>query len=237
MRALISAAIRLSSVVRSCRSWALRCLPIMLAASLLGGIAPGAGASVFPPSILPADPLTDEPVYVAVQGGDCDAILQEPGYPRISREGGAIRIVVPSIHADDRARCIYDPPGTARFDLGTYPAGAYTVQVDRRYEVRSGLQVVETVGTRGFTVRDGPRSSFYIVALAAPWFLLVCASAWIVHRRRSGLPLWPAMDRFLLPALAVAPIGCRAEVGAQPAASVDRLSAANSSRVAAGSLP
>jgi len=52
-----------------------------------------AHAFIDPPWITPADPRAGEIVSVNIRMGICDAIAEEPGYPQITQEGNAIRII------------------------------------------------------------------------------------------------------------------------------------------------
>lgn len=98
--------------------------------------------------------MAGQPISVHLQAQGCDAVVQEPGYPRFRIDGSTIRVLVQTIHATEPAACIYDPPAQATFDLGSYPAGTYTLQVDRHYDVRAG-QVVQSIGSQTFTARPG----------------------------------------------------------------------------------
>lgn len=101
-------------------------IALMLA---LAGVFFAQGAQAFfdPPYITPENPIAGDTVSVNIHGGQCDAIIEETGYPQITRAGDAIRLVVFGIL--DSYFCNYGV-GTATFELGVYPAGAYTLQFD-----------------------------------------------------------------------------------------------------------
>lgn len=107
-----------------------------------------------PPYIVPASPTVGQQVFVEIHGGYCDTIIGSPGYPQITREGNSIRMLFFSAHEDLIEWCIYGE-GTASEPVGSFPAGSYTLQVDRNYQTFFG-DVTETLGVVPFTGR-GPR--------------------------------------------------------------------------------
>jgi hypothetical protein len=107
-----------------------------------------------PPYITPAMPTVGETISVNVHGGGCDAIIGQSGYPQITQVGNAIRVLFFSAHYDDPEFCNLGE-GTATRAIGTYPAGSYTLQVDRTYIDFFGNLVVGTLGSSAFTVTGG----------------------------------------------------------------------------------
>lgn len=102
------------------------------------------------PYITPAAPVADELVSVNIRGGICDQIFDYPGYPQLTRDGNAVRIVFYSAHSDDPLNC-YFGVDTTTADIGAYSAGTYTLQVDRTYDFFGDL-VIESLGTVPFVV-------------------------------------------------------------------------------------
>ena len=111
-----------------------------------------------PPWITPPAPRAGEVVSVNIRGGICDAIAFRPGYPQITRQGNAIRLLEYGYHWDDADLCIYDI-GTLLEPIGAFPPGDYTLIVDFVYPDILGPATV-TLGTLPFTVAA--------VALAKP---------------------------------------------------------------------
>lgn len=74
-----------------------------------------------------------------------------PGYPQITQNGNAIRILFNGVHYTDPEFCDF-PVGTATYPVAAYLAGSYTLQVDLRYPNFAGDFVVETLGIVPFTV-------------------------------------------------------------------------------------
>ncbi len=82
-----------------------------------------------PPYITPLHPRANEAVSVNVHGGVCDAIISQPSYPRVTRDGNTIRITYFTLHYDNpELRNL--PVGTVTDSIGTYSQGAYTLQID-----------------------------------------------------------------------------------------------------------
>jgi len=139
-------------------------------------------ASVSPLRIFPAEPMAGQAVSVQLQAQGCDAVVQEPGYPRFRIDGSTIRLLVQTIHAVDPAACIYDPPARATFDLGSYPEGTYTLQVERHYDMRMGLQVIQNFGSQTFTARAGT-PPWRAPEVTVPALGLMCCCLWGLRRR------------------------------------------------------
>jgi len=126
---------------------------IMLVFAMLSQLA---NAFVDPPTLSPTNPTEGQTVSVSIRVGQCDALGEVPGYPQITQTGNAIRILLHSIRVYDSEFCNV-PILIRSFPVGVYPAGAYTVQVDRTYEVPLPPQtIVETLGILPFTVSGAP---------------------------------------------------------------------------------
>jgi hypothetical protein len=94
---------------------------------------PGARAFFDPPWIAPAAPRSGDVVTVNMRMGICDARVERPGYPQITRQGNAIRLVVYGHHWDTTELCIY-PIATGVEAIGAFSPGDYTVTVDFVYD-------------------------------------------------------------------------------------------------------
>ena len=150
-----------------------------------------ADAFIDPPYLTPEDPVAGEMVSVNIRDGICDAILGLPGWPQITQDGNAIRILFWSASNDDPILCNY-PIGTGIFAVGAYPAGSYTLQVDRSYFEGFGTLLTETLGVIPFTVTGGAtppvsapalsKASLGILALGFVGF-----AVWTLRCRSPGL--------------------------------------------------
>ncbi len=103
-----------------------------------------ANAFFDPPYITPDHPGVNNILTVNIRGGVCDALIESPEFPRITRVGNQIRIVYFSSHDDDPEFCNIDI-GTAHLPIGTYAAGTYEFTIARLYVGPLG-QVEETLG-------------------------------------------------------------------------------------------
>jgi len=92
-------------------------------------VAPAAEAFWLPPTLTPAIPKSGESVSVVVSGGGCDYLIEEAGYPQITRNGQNIRILVRTEHQTFGEFCTAEP-FSFPFSLGTFVPGNYSVQVD-----------------------------------------------------------------------------------------------------------
>ena len=151
-----------------------------------------ADAFIDPPYLTPEDPVAGEMVSVNIRFGICDAIAGDfANYPQITHEGNAIRILFWSTSDDDPILCNV-PIGTGSHTVGAYPAGAYTLQVDRSYFEGLGTLLTETLGVIPFTVTGGAtppmsapalsKASLGILALGFVGF-----AVWRLRGRRPGL--------------------------------------------------
>ena len=126
------------------------CASAALAFSLLL-FADTAAAFLDPPYLTPEHPTAGDTVSVNIHGGVCDAIGSRPGYPMISQNGNQIRIVLWSISYHDSSLCNL-PIGTTTIAVGAYPAGSYTLEVDRDYLNGAADLVSENFANIAFTV-------------------------------------------------------------------------------------
>jgi hypothetical protein len=130
-------------MIKSCASAALA-VPLFLFANT-------AAAFLDPPYLTPEHPTAGDTVSVNIHGGVCDAIGSWPGYQAISQNGIQIRIVLWSITYHDSGLCNL-PIGTATIPVGVYPAGSYTLQVNRDYLGFGGDTLTESLGVIPFSV-------------------------------------------------------------------------------------
>ena len=122
---------------------------LMLAFAL--GFARSTHAFIDAPYLTPIQPHNGERVSINLRAGMCDGIGSIPGYPQVSQNGNAIRIVLWSSSNSDPILCNF-PVGTSTYAVGNYPAGSYTLQVDRQYLSDLGSLLTETLATIPFVV-------------------------------------------------------------------------------------
>jgi hypothetical protein len=118
--------------------------------SMLASTTSSAWAFFDPPWITPAAPRAGEVVSVTIREGICDAIVEHPGFPQITQQGHAIRIVEYGHHWDDVDLCIYNV-GTLTQPIGSFAEGSYTLTVDFVYPDILGPTTI-TLGIVPFAV-------------------------------------------------------------------------------------
>ena len=138
----------------------------------LAFVVPSAHAFFDTPWITPVSPRAGQSVSVTIREGICDAIVEHPGFPQITRQGNAIRILEYGHHWDDVDLCIYNV-GTLTQPIGSFPEGSYTLTVDFVYPDISG-PTTTTLGTIPFTVAPAA-SAAPVPALTPPWELALLA--------------------------------------------------------------
>lgn len=179
---------------------------VLLGCLLLMAFAPAALAFIDPPVLVPDHPVAGEPVSVSMRAGVCDDLVEKPGYPKITRTGSSIHVLIASVHAASADWCIYYPVATAVIQVGTFPSGNYTMKVDRTYENFFGEEVVETLGTIEFSVAPVqpvmvPTVGLYGIAAMLAGLLVL--GALFLRRYRAG--------SILVMLLFVVPLGARAQ--------------------------
>ncbi|HKE47521.1 MAG TPA: hypothetical protein VKB52_05615 [Rhodanobacteraceae bacterium] len=112
-------------------------------------------AFVDPPYITPANPTAGETISVNVYRGECDVLNIGIVPPVIEQHESAITALFTGIHAEDPEWCLYSI-GTETVPVGSYPAGSYTLDVERRYGNALGSWTQETLGIIPFTVSGMP---------------------------------------------------------------------------------
>jgi len=113
-------------------------------------VMPSAHAFFDTPWITPAGPRAGEVVSVTIREGICDAIVEHTGFPQITQQGNAIRILEYGHHWDDVDLCIYNV-GTLTQPVGSFAEGSYTLTVDFIYPDILGPTTI-TLGVIPFTV-------------------------------------------------------------------------------------
>jgi hypothetical protein len=181
-----------------------RVAPVL--ALLFAFVAQSAHAFLNAPYITPAAPTAGQTISVNIYGGVCDAIVGVPGYPQVTQNGNAIRILLFSVHYSDSEFCNLGV-GTAVDAVGAYPPGSYTLQVDRRYSDFAGDYVVETLGIVSFTVTGQAAPPVSAPTLNGTGLLILILAlmgfaAWGVRAGPAGL---------LLLVLLGLPLGARAQ--------------------------
>ena len=112
---------------------------------------PSAHAFFDPPWVTPAAPRTGESVSVSIRMGICDAIVFRPGYPQITHEGNAIRVVEFGDRVPSEEFCIY-PILTTTESIGASSPGDYVLTVDFVYDNYPLGYTTTTLGAVQFTV-------------------------------------------------------------------------------------
>lgn len=162
-----------------------------------------ASAFIDPPVLIPSNPVAGEQIAVSIHYGYCDAFLTTA--PQITQNGNAIHMLLETLHFDDPLWCQSPPSVTMIFPVGSFPAGDYTLQVERFYDSAVPAPVYETLANFDFVVRGQasvalPTSGLigYLLLIVS---LIVAATLGLDARRRCGL--------FLMFAFVVSPVGAR----------------------------
>jgi hypothetical protein len=154
---------------------------------LFAFVAQSAPAFFDPPWITPEAPRAGEIVSVNIHGGICDAILEWPGYPQITQEGNAIRVLEYGYHVDFEDFCIYGV-GTLTEPIGAFPPGDYTLTVDFLYNDFAFGYTIITLGVVPFTVTGAvsatPVPTSSSLALLALLLLMSGLALWTLRTRR-----------------------------------------------------
>ena len=150
-------------------------------------VAQTAQAFFDPPWITPDTPRAGEIVSVNIRMGDCDARVEHPGYPQITRQGNMIRLLVYGHHWETQDLCIY-PIGVGTEAIGAFPEGDYTLTVDFFYDNYPYGYATITLGVIPFTVTGAapaaPVPTTSLLGLVALLFLLPSLAVWILRNRR-----------------------------------------------------
>jgi hypothetical protein len=135
--------------------------------------APSSWAFLDPPTITPVNPTVGDAISVSIYGGQCDLVHDGVVWPPpVTQQGNEITILFTGFHETNPELC-YFGIGTVTYAVGSYPAGSYTLQVDRQYFNFAGALAQETLGVIPFTVLGvGPPAT----PVAAPTLGVVASS-------------------------------------------------------------
>ena len=147
-----------------------------------------ANAFVDPPTLSPTNPMEGQTISVNIRVGQCDGLPERPGFPQITQTGNAIRILLDSSHISDPEFCNIIV-GVRTFPVGAYPAGSYTVQIDRSYEAPLPPRtIVETLGILPFTVTGAAApavlSTNGLIGLLVLFVTMLLIAAPVLSRRQ-----------------------------------------------------
>jgi len=149
--------------------------------------APSAQAFFDPPTITPAVPRAGEVVFVNLREGVCDAVVEHPGFPQLTREGNSVRFREYGHHYEPSELCVYDI-GHSIQPIGSFPPGNYTLTVEFTYDDYPFGSQTLTVGVVPFAVVGfTPSVSVPILSPASGLALLLlisCAAIATLRRRR-----------------------------------------------------
>ncbi|MEO7758447.1 MAG: hypothetical protein ABIS07_17855 [Dokdonella sp.] len=143
------------------------------------------------PYITPVGPVAGEIVSVHIPTGICDGIFGREGYPQVTRNGNAIRILEYGHHYEvGDELCIY-PIATPSDAIGGFPPGNYTLTVDLAYYDSFGDPSTLTIGVVPFSVAAPSAIATPLPTnnLASLWALalsLLGAAALAFRSRRSS---------------------------------------------------
>jgi len=155
---------------------------------MLALTAPKAWAFFDPPWITPTSPTASDVVSVNIRGGICDSIFFRQGFPQITQQGHAIRILEYGHHWDDLDLCIYDV-GTLVAPVGAFAPGDYTLTVDFVYEDYPFGYTTTTLGVVPFTVAGATSATPVPASTGSGLMALLVLIGWFairgLHARRS----------------------------------------------------
>jgi hypothetical protein len=129
-------------------------------------------AHVSPPVLVPSSPLEGQVLAIDVTAGGCDVFLGSDIPVPVTQNGTTVRVVLQSHNETNITFCNFGT-GTGRYLTTSFPAGEYTLQIDRSYPTIIGT-VLEPLATLPLVVRgvappiEMPATgTFALVALAA----------------------------------------------------------------------
>ena len=130
-------------------------------------IAPSAQAFFDAPWITPANPTAGQTVSINIHGGVCDGIFSRAGYPQITQEANAIRMVWYGEHWPEGSGDLLcsNIIGTLSYPFAAFPVGDYTLTVELAYVDFSGFPNLLTIGVIPFTVTGAPAADASVPTL------------------------------------------------------------------------
>jgi len=152
-------------------------------APLFAGFASICQAYWDPPTISPDAPTANTTVSVVITGGICDALIDVPSYPQITRNGSAIRVLMRTIHQTSSELCFL-PVLSVPVEIGSFEAGTYTLTVDVLYYDIFGMHV-DTLGVLPVNVSGSPSGDPLGAPALSDFGLLTLAIALIAAVRFS----------------------------------------------------
>ena len=156
-------------------------------ALLLAFIAQTAHAFIDPPWITPEVPRAGETVSVNIRMGICDAVAERTGFPQITQEGNAIRILEYGDHVTFDDFCIFGV-GTTVDPIGVLPPGDYMLTVDFLYLDFAFGYTIMNLGIIPFTVTGAvptvPVPTSSPLVLPALLLLMSGLAIWTLRARR-----------------------------------------------------
>lgn len=158
-----------------------------------------------PPYVTPSNPIAGQEVSVAVRAGICDAILEQEGYPQITRSGNELRILFFGVQIRNSDFCNL-PIGTLVTPVASLPMGDYTLAVDVLYDnYPFGFDTLH-LGVVPFTVTGSQQSVEPVpsIGLFAEFLLAVLLGAVAL-----GLLAYPASRRPTLLCVFVYALHCQ----------------------------
>ena len=178
----------------------LRTFAATLVATIVFVFSPSALAFIDAPVLVTPSPIqVGQTVQISITAGECDAITSDP--VQVTRNGSTIVMTVPMIESFFSDFCIY-PTGALTLDVGVFPPGSYTLQVNRSYFDERGLPTIALLGTLQFTVLASISAAPALGPAGLISLALLLFFATIIFRRGSVL---------ILLALTVAPFAGRAQ--------------------------
>ena len=134
------------------------------------------------PYVTPANPTAGATVTVTTRIGRCDTITAWPGYPVVTREGNAIRVLYFGAHFDSTEWCIL-PVETVADPIGVFAPGDYTLTVDLSYIDPVDQIFTLRLGVIPFTVRG-------IMRPAVPAPTMNASGLLALMLMLSGMAIW-----------------------------------------------
>jgi hypothetical protein len=141
------------------------------------------------PWITPENPIAGENVSVNIHGGICDAIFSWDGYPQLTSEGSAIRLLEYGRHYEPGSELCTDSVGTVTRSIGAYAPGDYVLRVDLIYPDPEFGSAILNIGVVSFAVRAPPPPvplpASTIHGLICLFLLLISASFLSIRKKDS----------------------------------------------------
>lgn len=141
-----------------------------------------ASAFVSPPVLVPSSPLAGEVLSIDVTAGICDVFLGSITPIPVTQDGTNLRVVLPSRHEGSGTFCNFGT-STGRYVISSFPAGIYTLQIDRNYLTVFG-PVVKPLATTQLVVRGVMHETPIPATSPLALLILVAGLAFIAARKR-----------------------------------------------------